>query len=137
MSSINLSQRRGRVPPQLARASISSFPIKRLAQVGATGVPIAIPFTCLNVLPANRKVLPAKIILSISLSMAFLGKSADTGGSVGIACWRAMEIPASCGMDGYKAFTSNVARITVFLASGGIFKCSMMRMTSPVDETRD
>ncbi len=47
--------------------------MKRFARVRATGVPMATPFVCLNVLAANSKVFSWRTCSSISLSTFLRG----------------------------------------------------------------
>ncbi len=70
-SSMYLSHFSGCVPCQLFEAVASSFPIKRFASVGATGVPMAAPSTCLSDLPASLKVFSVRMSLNMSLSISF------------------------------------------------------------------
>ncbi len=39
---------------------------------------------------------------------------------MGMACCSAMAMPTPCGIEGLRARTSNVARISDFLPSGGM-----------------
>ncbi len=132
-----LSHRSGWVPLQLFRAAVSYLPMNKFSQVGATGVPMAMPFSCLKVFPANRKVLPARIIFSISLNMVLRLWLWLTGGSVGMACCNAMVIPTPWGMHGYNALTSSEISSSDFLASCGTCNCSMILMTSMDDLTNE
>ncbi len=101
MLSMYLSQTIGWVPGQALRASNSTLPMKRLARVGATGVPMATPLICLKFFLANSNVLCLMTWSSISLSMFLSGWLVDVGGSVGSACWRAKLTPNAWGIDGY------------------------------------
>ena len=83
------------MPGQLVSKSASTLPMKRLASVGATGVPMATPLSGWKCLSANPKVFSFKIRLSMSLSMLFLGLSPEVGGLVGIACCRAKLMPSA------------------------------------------
>ncbi len=133
MSSMYLSQTIGWVPGQALRASNSTLPMKRLARVGATGVPMATPLICLKFFLANSNVLRLMTWSSISLSMFLSGWLMDVGESVGSACWRAKLIPNAWGIDGYSALTSRVARSSWFLLSIGTVRDSITLITY-VDE---
>ncbi len=137
ISSMYLSHRSGWVPLQLFRAAASNLPMNKFAQVVATGVPMAMPFSCLKVFPANWKVLLARIIFSISLNMVLRLWLWLTGGSVGMVCCNAMVIPTPWGMHGCNALTSSETSSSDFLASCGTCNCSMILMTSVDDLTNE
>ena len=125
MSSMNLSQTSGCVPSRDEIASSSTFALNRLASVGATGVPITTPFSCLKCFPAKQNLFSLMTIVSRSFSIFFMLFSLDAGGFVGIACCKAMLIPKVCGMDGYRLTTSMVASVSSLYLLGGKTSCSI------------
>ncbi len=72
ISSIYLNHTRGWVPCQASRASRYTFSMKRLASVGATGVPMATPLICQKCLAAYSKVLPWRMCNRICRSISFI-----------------------------------------------------------------
>ena len=124
MSSMKRSQMMGCVPVQVDSASASTLSMNKFARVGATGVPMATPFSCLKCVSAKPNVFSLSM-RSISFNMFFLLFSVELGDCVGIACWRAMLIPKACGMDGYRLFTSRVASVSFLCIFFG--RCSVSR----------
>ena len=97
---IKRSQMMGYVPVHDDSASDSTLPMNKFAKVGATGVPMATPFSCLKCLSPKPDVFSFRMSVSISLSMFFILFSLEPGGCVGMACWSAMFIPSTCGING-------------------------------------
>ena len=90
----------------------SKCPIKRLANDGASFVPITVPPTCRNSLLSNSKLFVLILVLGG-------GKSND---STGLTKRFSARMPSSFGILVYRLVTSKVSK----MAPGVIYKCLMI-----------